>query len=225
MLVKPTPLFFRSLVYTKENQEFLHTLQKVLNLKTLNKWTWKKTFKWLTATYEEEYVAYRFLVLKQWINQNEMYSSYFVNNLVEIISLLDLNKYLTAQEQNYINHYKSIVFAKNRNLKNLIVDFKTLANEEIWYHYDVQGFYQGVKNDEYLCLQTKSSIYLTSLRIIIAKGNEYFSIFYTDIKEVKISLNMLFIKWKADEFWLVSNDVEAIYVSIERVSKLIKIRM
>lgn len=224
MLVQPTPLFTRPLKETQHNREFLQAIRKALNLKTLNKWTWKKTFKWLSAIYEQEYIAYRFLVLKQWINQNEMYSSYFVNNLLEIISLLDLNKHLTAQEQNYINHYKSIVFAKNRNLKNLIVDFKTLTNEEVWYHYDVQGFYQVVQ-DEYLCLQTKSSVYLTSLRIIIAKGNEYFSIFYTDIKEVKMSLNMLLIRWKTDEFWLISSDVESIYVSIERVSKLIKIRI
>ena len=224
MNVSPTPLFQRKLIESFDNEKFLFDIKQVLNINTLYNWTWKKTYKWLNLQFEEEYIAYRFYVLKEWINQNESYTSYYVKNLEEFIFVLGLNDYLTTQEINYISHYKSIVFAKNRNIKNLIVDFSLLANEEVWYHYNLNLFYQKI-GDTYLKLQEKSNIYLSNQRIIVTKGNEYHSIFVKDIKNVKLTNNMIEINTNYSEFLLLTSDVHTLYVSIERIGKLMKIKI
>ena len=116
------------------------------------------------------------------------------------------------------------MFAKNRNIKNLIVDFPLLDKEEVWYHYDLDFFYQKI-NDKYLKLQEKANIYLSNQRIIIAKGNEYQSIFIDQIKNVKLTTNMLEITTTYSEFLLLTPDVFTLYVSVERIGKLMKIRI
>lgn len=146
MQKKLTALFERNLVINAKNKEYLNKLSLVLNLTKLDFWTRRKTLHYYNINFEDEYLAYRFSILKKWIELNQNYDQTFVTNVYEIIAILCLENELTTQELNYINEFRSVTFAKNRNIKNLIVDFKLLPKEEIWYTYEIIGLVE-LEND------------------------------------------------------------------------------
>lgn len=218
---KCKPLFKRQLSVTVDNKLFIDAISNQLNLTTLDTWSFKKTSRWLNPLFEKEYIAYRFYVLHEWMKKNEAYSQNYISNLQELLSILDLQDELTELEKQYIDHYKSVVFAKNRNIKNLIVDFYILKDEEVWYRYDLYKIYQLV-DGKYQLMYQNPSLYLTNQRLIIDKGNEYLSIFYKDINQWQLTQNMINLTSKCLDFLLISFDIHTIYVSMERIGKLIK---
>ena len=114
-----------------------------------------------------------------------------MTNVYEIIAILCLENELTTQELNYINEFRSVTFAKNRNIKNLIVDFKLLPKEEIWYTYEIIGLVE-LENDVQNIISKNTQVYLSSQRMIVAKqGNITLSLDYNQIKTLKPSLNKL----------------------------------
>lgn len=217
-----TPLFERPYQITYKNKKYLEKLTNSLNVKKLRYWNWKKTYNFLNINFEKEYIGYRFQILKEWIQQNQRYSPDFVNSLNEIISILSLENYLTTQEKNYINEFTSVLFAKNRNIKNLIVDFHLNEKEEVWYTYDILGIYE--KNEKYKLIKNNIQIFLTNQRIIFASNGEiYKEINIYDISNVKLKNNTIEINANQNNYFIVCNEINTVYVSIERVGKLIKL--
>ena len=149
----------------------MQELQRVLNVDKLNAWTINKTYQHYNINFEQEYLGYRFEVLNQWIINNSDYNHKFVTNLKEIVYSLGLESYLTTQEKNYINNFNSVVFAKNRNIKNLVVDFELETNEEIWYTYEIFAVY-SYAYEEWKQIIRSTQLYLSNQRVIIAtSGN------------------------------------------------------
>ena len=68
--------------------------------------------------YDEKSLAFRFQLLKNWINQYESLSSSFSNQLEKNIHRLRLASYLNAEEKNYVYHTQSYVFSLTRNIKS-----------------------------------------------------------------------------------------------------------
>lgn len=217
-----TPLFTRPYSITKRNLGYLQELQRVLNVDKLNTWTINKTYQHYNINFEQEYLGYRFEVLNQWIINNSDYNHKFVTNLKEIVYSLGLESYLTTQEKNYINNFNSVVFAKNRNIKNLVVDFELETNEEIWYTYEIFAVY-SYAHEEWKQIIRNTQLYLSNQRVIIAtSGNVHLSINYIDLVEMKLKNNCLEIKTYAKSYLIVAEDIKTLYVSFERVGKLIK---
>lgn len=218
---KITPLFDRNLTINSFNKNYIEKLQNKLTLHKLNNWNPKKTWNLFDINYEQEYLAYRFFILKEWIKQNQSYTQNFVNGLYQIISNLVLDNFLNTQEKNFINEFKSVVFAKNRNIKNLIVDFDLLDKEEVWYTYDILGLYQ--KTNKYKFIINNIQVFFTNQRIIFASNaNLYKSINYDEISCIKLQNNFLKIITNDDELIIAANEITTMYVSLERIGKLIR---
>mgnify|MGYP003299126384 CR=1 FL=1 len=143
---KLTPLFERQLLRNSKNNSYLIFLEKILTIDKLKYWTIQKTYHYLDWKFENEFLAYRFQIFKKWILLNQEYTNTFVKSFEEIASALDLKKEFTAQEQNYIETFASVVFSKNRNSKNLIVDFYVSNNEKVWYSYEIISLFKIDKN-------------------------------------------------------------------------------
>lgn len=219
-----TPLFERQYQITYKNREYLEKLSNFLNVRKLSHWNWKKTYNFLDINFEQEYIGYRFQVLKEWIQENQRYTSNFVNSLNEIISILSLENYLTTQEKNYINEFTSVLFAKNRNIKNLIVDFQLHEKEEVWYTYDILGVYE--KTEKYKLIKNNIQIFLTNQRIIFASSGEiYKEIDIHSISGVKLKNNAIEINVNQNNYFIICNEINTVYVSIERVGKLVKLML
>lgn len=222
MQKKLTALFERNLVINAKNKEYLNKLSLVLNLTKLDFWTRRKTLHYYNINFEDEYLAYRFSILKKWIELNQNYDQTFVTNVYEIIAILCLENELTTQELNYINEFRSVTFAKNRNIKNLIVDFKLLPKEEIWYTYEIIGLVE-LENDVQNIISKNTQVYLSSQRMIIAKqGNITLSLDYNQIKTLKPSLNKLKIETIKKTYFIIASEITTLYVSFERVGRLIR---
>jgi hypothetical protein len=52
-----------------------------------------------------------------------------------IINKLFLINELNAYENEYVKHYNGVVFAKERNLKNLIIEFRGNDSEYFFYNF------------------------------------------------------------------------------------------
>lgn len=222
MQKKLTALFERNLVINAKNKEYLNKLSIVLNLTKLDFWTRRKTLHYYNINFEDEYLAYRFSILKKWIELNQNYDQTFATNVYEIIAILCLENELTTQELNYINEFRSVTFAKNRNIKNLIVDFKLLPKEEIWYTYEIIGLVE-LENDVQNIISKNTQVYLSSQRMIVAKqGNITLSLDYNQIKTLKPSLNKLKIETIKKTYFIIASEITTLYVSFERVGRLIR---
>lgn len=218
---KTTPLFDRNLTINSFNKNYIEKLQNELTIHKLNNWNPKKTWNLFDINYEQEYLAYRFFVLKEWIKQNQNYTQNFVNGLYQIISNLVLDNFLNTQEKNFINEFKSVVFAKNRNIKNLIVDFDLLEKEEVWYTYDILGLYQ--EGNKYKLIANNIQVFFTNQRIIFASNATlYKNINYDEISSIKLQNNFLKIITNDDSFIIAANEITTMYVSLERIGKLIR---
>lgn len=215
-------IFSRKPQNFKKFQVLKNNLENVLSEQNVEKWNLEKTQALINCEYEEEFIVYRFNVLKNWIIKNEEYSDKFVKGLDYIIRVLDLEKFLKALEINYIQHYKDVVFSKKRNIKSLIVDFDLRKKEEVWYRYEIKSFLQKINKNYIKLAANKSELYLSNQRIIVTTSILYTSIDYDEIEVFKLNSLFLQIKTKDHEFVILTNDVYVIYTSFERVAKLVK---
>lgn len=223
---KLTPLFERQLLRNSKNNSYLIFLEKILTIDKLKYWTIQKTYHYLDWKFESEFLAYRFQIFKKWILLNQEYTNTFVKSFEEIASALDLKKEFTAQEQNYIETFASVVFSKNRNIKNLIVDFYVSNNEEVWYSYEIISLFKIDKKlpqDNIIKIADNIHFFLTNKRIMFWQKDEMELSIKFDLVD-NIKLNNYFIDIETDEFIykFVSKDIQTIYTSIERTGKLIK---
>jgi hypothetical protein len=98
-------------------------MESKLNIHGLTSITKRKVKSFFDINKQQEFLRYRFELLKQWIKQHEFYTRSYVETLDSLISRLYLKDELNSFEIEYIKHYNGVIFAKERNLKNLIVEF------------------------------------------------------------------------------------------------------
>jgi len=189
------------------------------NLMNVNKKQIKKLF---NINYQEEFLRYRFELLKHWIKSNERYTNKYIHELQYLIDILFLNNELSCYEEEYINHFNGIQFAKERNLKNLIVDFpKNDKKEEAYYKYTHVTFYQLNDNNEIIKIADNGEFYITTQRIIYFKNLQVYSINIDNLKDYKITNRGLMISTLDTIFYFKSYDSYVLYVSLERILKYI----
>jgi hypothetical protein len=152
---------------------------------------------------------------------NEFYDKNYVTRLESLIHKLRLTHELNAYEQEYLNHYQGVVFAKIRNLKNLIVDFSTARNEEVYYKYENVGFYRLV-NKRLIPTKLNGELFITTHKILLSSGLEIFTINFDEIMNFKISPQGLLIFTAHNIYSFKSYDDYLLYVSLERILKLKK---
>lgn len=180
------------------------------------------------------YVGYVFSKIKKWINENEEYSEYYINSLEKIIVNNGVQNKLGSYEIEYINHVKAVVFAKERNLKKLIVDFPLESfkiqkrkwmvkkiNEIVYYKFekisllDFDSFFKPIQTKHNL------EINLSNHRIIFNSSAYIFSINYKKIIKYKLDGNSTLIYVNHDGiikiYRLIANDNFVFYVSFERM--------
>lgn len=215
-------LFVRKVNNVVKYNQFVDNIKKQLNLYTLTSFTSKKTLKLYREEYEEEFLVYRFSLLKQWISINERFTKAYVKTLNDILKNLLLNENLNGYELDYIDYYNQVVFDKTRNLKNLIVDFAILDNEEIYYKFDIDvlGQHRGENNVDILF--ENNEIFITEKRLVAVNKEYYYSIFFSNIKYFKIKNFCLEIQEENGvNIWIFAPNVHAIYVSLERILKML----
>lgn len=172
----------------------------VHNIFTINKWYLAKYF---SIDKRQDFLAYRFYLLKQWMNKNEKFTLDYVKKLDYLIGKLYLWDELNSFEQQWIVDIKDVVFAKKRNLKTLIVDFKTNKKEKVVFKY----------SNIQLCFEDKHKrvkvipnciMYLSDQRVIITKGVENFNINWSQIKAYHFSTQKITITTNTDSQLFIS---------------------
>ncbi len=128
------------------------------------------------------------------MKKNNAYTKDYVIALEDMIDKLYLTNELNSFEQQHIKNIAAIVFAKNRNLKQLIVDFSIEDSELVFYRYDVNAFRQ-IDNKGSTRIINDAEMYITTKRIIIAKNIDIISIYFQTIKsyqylQFKFMLNL-----------------------------------
>ncbi|MDR0739381.1 MAG: hypothetical protein LBF00_00630 [Mycoplasmataceae bacterium] len=170
----------------------------------------------------QHFLRYRFEILRNWIRQNEIYSQNYINSLDKIIHKLYLTNELCSYEKEYLNHYHGIVFAKTRNLKNLIIDFPINKNEKVYYKYENASLYKFV-NKKMILIQNQGEIFITTQKILLSHHMNIYPIEFENIKDYKISPYGLMILIKNQTYIFKTYDDFLTYVSLERIFKLRKI--
>ena len=204
---------------------FVPFISKFLNLENIGQIKRRKVIDLYSQEYKNDFLAYRFDLLNEWIKQNNNYSKEFIVALVDMIDRLVLFNELNSYEQQFIKNTQAVVFAKSRNLKQLIVDFSVNKNELVFYRYPIDSFRQVDKKGLVQKIN-EPEIYFTTQRIIIAKQLDIISLTYDQIKEYK------YIKGKfslglanGKKCYIVSDNNRALYESLQRVIKKEKIQL
>lgn len=215
--------FFQRPKSTTYEQVFLRLISKQLNFKNLETIKKSRILSLYEPKYEKDFLAYRFDLLNQWMIQNRDYTKEYVVALDEMIDKLYLSNELNSFEQQYIKNIQAIVFAKNRNLKQLIVDFSINKNEWVFYRYELTSFTQlsNRKLTQKIC---HPELYITTQRIIISKEIDIISIYYNTIKQYQYSRSKFYLLLKdGRKCYIESDNNRAIVESLERVLKREKI--
>jgi len=171
---------------------------------------------------EVDFLAYRFDVLNDWMKMNERYVQPYINRLSVVINNLCLQEEFNSFEKQRIFDLEAIIFAKWRNLKQLIVDFKMYDGEFVFYRYEINSFHKANnKQDREL---KDLDLFITTKRIVIAKNLYTVSLDYKIIKNYHISKSSIIIELKSGYSYEIKCDnTYVIYVSLERVLKREKI--
>lgn len=209
----------------KVEEKYFKKMLSILNLNTIYSWTRNKTNKYINFEDNENFYKFRFYIFRKWLKKNEIYRFEFIESLERIIYSLKLEKELNSLENSYIDYFKNIIFCKTRNLKRLIVDFQELENENIYFKYDLNIFIQKqIKFDNNT--NFNGEIFISNKRLIICSRIKYFSIFYENIDKIKLNNLYLTITTKLGyEYQIISLDFHLIYASVERICKLISLRI
>lgn len=219
-------LFIKKLSTKINLENFLFEKHKLENLFEIN-------------TYEY-FLSFCFKSLKKWIKLNERYTNEYVIELENIINRIKLKNKLGSYELEYLNHFKAVIFAKNRNLKKLIVDFplgkiksnkRNLWNifneyESVFFNFSNGSIFEK-KDGKNLYLVKDCEIYLSNCRIIINGVSYTFSIYYNHISSYKLEDGYLKIITKPKKcesilktFYINSYDNYVLYVSLERMLQM-----
>ncbi|WPL37109.1 hypothetical protein [Malacoplasma iowae] len=232
-----TEPFVRDIKNVNKYNEYVQKVKDKFNLKTIE----KKYFnpkKFIQIREFDFYLAYSFSLIKQWINQNEIYTDKYIRTLEKIIKKLHLNKHLNSLEKEYIIYFRSIMFAKKRNLKKLIVDFPlerdidiekkffifkkihVLNEENAYYNFDNCSFLKLSNNNKKENIVNNTSIYLTDRRMVIHDNLNFFSFRYDEIDSYKIGILYFEFNYKNNKYFVKTENKYEFFISYERANKL-----
>ncbi|WPL37770.1 hypothetical protein [Malacoplasma iowae] len=232
-----TEPFVRDIKNVNKYNEYVQKVKDKFNLKTIE----KKYFnpkKFIQIREFDFYLDYSFSLIKQWINQNEIYTDKYIRTLEKIIKKLHLNKHLNSLEKEYIIHFRSIMFAKKRNLKKLIVDFPlerdidiekkffifkkihVLNEENAYYNFDNCSFLKLSNNNKKENIVNNTSIYLTDRRMVIHDNLNFFSFRYDEIDSYKIGILYFEFNYKNNKYFVKTENKYEFFISYERANKL-----
>lgn len=217
-------LFNRDGIDVFKYQEYLNTKRPNFTYNQIKSifFNINKYFDWQDYKYFQKYC---FDFTKEWINKNELYTEQYIERLETILKKLNLYRLLSSAEIEYINHFKSVVFAKKRNLKKLIVDFPLIKNETdsfiyeeiVYYHFDKCILYKHSNQND----NTKEiNVYISDIRIICSDDLEIHSFYLDEIKSYKINKNLFEISYKNNVYYIKPMDVYEFFVSFERIVEL-----
>ncbi|WP_027119677.1 hypothetical protein [[Mycoplasma] testudinis] len=199
--LKELKIFYRPYTSSKKQKEIFVLLKDKLNINTIINWSFRHTSKYYTFGLENDYLAYRFDVLKQWINKNEFYSTWYTDHLNKIVKNLQLTKFLTTQEQAYLRHINSLDFAKTRSLKALIVDFDLNQHPKETAYFSMEEV--SVKQIDIETGVSKTiaqnlKIYITNQAIIVGDMVFHFRIEFKD--SLAFKLNKEGVLWSTKNY-------------------------
>lgn len=219
-------LFVRQVKNQSRYDEFVKQVNKQLNLHTLPFFSRQKTLKLYQPDYENEFLVYRFALIKAWIQTHERFDKKYINQLLKMLDNLLLKEELTGYELDYLDHYSQIVFSKLRNLKNLIVDFDVYPKENIYFKFDLEVVGQMMNQKDVNIIFEQGEVYITTQRIVFSSFKEYLSISYDNLKSIHLKPYWFEMKTQNDlKFCLISSNIFVFYVALERVLNLVKIRI
>jgi hypothetical protein len=224
--MESTNLFYRQ-ANKQRYLNFAEYARKIININNIfnvKKAQLKSLFK---IGYEAEFLCYRMNLLKRWVYVNELYTKYYLYGLNYIINVLCLKEELNSFEQQYLLDCNNIVFAKTRNLKNLIIDFPLITpNEKVYFKYENVDIYQfNQKTHKYRLISTNGEMYLSTKRVLIAKDLSLFPINIDTIVNYGIDNEGLTITTGGSKYLFKSNDKYLLYVSLERIFNIINYRI
>lgn len=217
-------LFYREPKDINYYNFYKNSLKRKLTFKKINSifFNIKKYFK--LENYNH-FICYCFQFIKEWINKNEIYTESYIEKLEKLIKKLHLSTLLNAFEEEYIYHFKSVVFAKKRNLKKLIVDFplEEFSNvawdkeEAVYYHF-VDSQLIDEKNN---LLINDCNIYLSTNRIICSLPSSFYSFNLNEINIYKKGKKYFDFIYKDKKYYINAIDNYEFYVSFQRIKGLI----
>lgn len=156
---------------------------------------------------------------------NERFTKQYVENLQYVIKHLSLEEEFNSYEKQYIEDIQSIVFAKIRNLKQLIVDFPINKFELILYRYEIKSFTEIIGSSSRTHF-IDCDVYITNQRIIVSEHLNTMSIPYIQINSYQFSMNKLILNLSNKKQYCINSlDIPTIYVSLERVLKREKLML
>ena len=219
-------LFVRQVKNQVKYDEFVNLINKQLNLHTLPFFSRKKTLNLYLEAYCEEFLVYRFWLLKEWMQTHERFDKRYVMQLHKLLDILLLEEELTGYELDYIDNYNQIVFSKIRNLKNLIVDFDVFPKENIYFKFDIDVCGQFLSEHEIQTIFEGGEIYITTQRIVLTSSKEYLSLEFEKIVNLHLKPYWFEITMENGmKLMIVSNNVKTFYVALERILSLMKVRI
>lgn len=198
--------------------KFNKSVFKMLYVNLHNFFTWKNY---------DNFITYSFFLLKEWINNNEIYNEHYIDHLEKNIKKLNLENLLTSREEEYINHFKSVIFNKKRNLKDLIVDFplqidgKTNNFEKNYFHFEKATLYDCDASDSNNYFFA-GQIYLSTIRIVFTTTFYVISLYYHNIHHYKIANSYFEFTYMDRKYRIKTFDSYVFYVSFERAKNIIK---
>lgn len=207
--------------YTSADNERLikEQLGQKLNVQNLHLWTEKKTSQNFVIEYEQDYLAYRFEVLWKWIKIHERINMKYLLQLINNINSLMLYDMLYAPEKDYIDNLESINFAKQRNVKKLIVDFQLQPEEKALFMVDeVDAYKIDIQTNKKQLIQKKLTLHLTNQAIVI--HNMFFEHRIPYVNSLSFKLTKDGIKWYAKEFDFEFNSINK-YVLYEYIKIIV----
>lgn len=209
--------FFQRPKSANYEKDYLPKVTKVVNMTNLDTIKKQKVLSLYKPSQEKDFLAFRFDLLTQWMKNNKEYTKEYIVELDDMIDKLFLTNELNSYEQQYLKNVQAIVFAKIRNLKQLIVDFSVNKNELVFYRYDLDAF--KLVNDKGLIqLINKPDLYITTQRIIVSKDIDIISLYYDQIKNYHYSRGKLIIYLRNGNLCYVDSDINrAINESLNRV--------
>lgn len=216
--------------FVRENKSLDYKIYKInifddLNVDNVESKTSRQIKKLFNIKNFEYFLTYRFEVLNDWIRKNEVYTSFYVRRLEEVINKLHLVSEFNSYENEYIDRIKSLAFAKSRNLKNLITDFPLEDGESVYYKYSNSNMYKYFSNNLEI-MSDNGECYITSTRIILLKNIELFSIYFNQVENYLFTKHgLIFILKNGTSYLINTLDNYVLYVSLERVLKLMKIEL
>lgn len=217
--------FFQRQKTSNYKNVFLPLFSAYFNISNIESIKKKKILELYKPEFAVDFLAYRFDLLNEWMKQNESYTKEYIVMLDQIIDKLWLTNELNSFERQYIKNLQAIVFAKNRNLKQLIVDFNVNKDEYVFYRYQLNNLEQ-IDSKKTKLLIDNLEIYISTQRIILTKDLDVISIYYDEIDLIKFNRQKLYFLLKSgSQCYIQSENNIEIFESLKRIMNYINIKL